>query len=981
MVKAESNSVVWSLPTASRLAAIAFIALVGFGLCPFIHAAAPPNDTCANAQVIPSTGPFPYVTDSVDLSDATILGDPPTPSCPTFPDTASRSVWYRFTPTFSDFYRFSTCADAGAGTTVNDTILAVYRSTNACNSLIEVSGGCADDTCHFQSEIVTFMASGQTFYIVVWQYDDTPPSPGQGLVELLVSPAAPRNDRCETAAPIALNVPIVGTTVSAGDDHQLISTDCFDGVAQTPAATPGRDVVYSFTAPASDSYNIRVRNYNYSPVGSPPGYDLVIYTATECEPDESIVVSNCLAAANRNTSGLSEEINCLPLSVSQTIYIFVDDRYATNRGTAFQLEVTRCSSEREVNGSVEEANTFYSDLSGELNPVNDVDFFALGSFPQGHRVFALLDASAANLPSFEMRVVTTTNTLEFDDRDNDQQFGALSPNIAGTPLASGPSYLRVNLGSSVLTPSGPYHLYAVVQPSQGEAATESEPNNIPLQPNTSSKNYFYGQLPGPGRSSDIDVFAFSAEAGDLIFVSLDGDPLRNNTPVDASLELLNELGSVLLQVDDPNWRSSTNRFDSGLSAITPESPGEALVYRATQTGTYFARVTVPSAAPLAAGSGDYLLSIARNCFAGGGTNTPPIVANLVSSIIGEGQVASLSGKVVDPDAGPRYRVIADFADGTQRVTNTLSVGEYNFEFNHAYSESGNYPVSLRILDNYGGQGVVNTTLIVTNDPPRNAIANLSKANLLEGESVAVSGSFTDAGVGDPHRITIDWGDGSSPSVLDLSAGIYTFNLDHTYQDDPPGDVHTITITVADDDSGTQSLSRNISVSNVAPLLGSLAVTSPIDTGSAATLSASVSDASPLDVLTATINWGDGSSQVTPLPLGSTNFSLTHTYTASLSTNYSIQVSLQDDDGGNASAGTTIHVIAQATPARFKSVRYVGGAVQMTLQGSPSATYRILGSENLKDWTPLASRTADGQGNFQFDDSTPPQRRFYRAVWP
>src|SRR5688572_22023436 len=131
MVKAESNSIVWSLSTEPRLAALFLIALGGFGLCPLIKAAAPPNDTCANAQIIPATGPFPYVTDSVDLSDATTVGDPAAPSCPTFPDTASRSVWYRFTPTFSDFYRFSTCADAGAGTTVNDTILAVYRSTNA----------------------------------------------------------------------------------------------------------------------------------------------------------------------------------------------------------------------------------------------------------------------------------------------------------------------------------------------------------------------------------------------------------------------------------------------------------------------------------------------------------------------------------------------------------------------------------------------------------------------------------------------------------------------------------------------------------------------------------------------------------------------------------------------------------------------------------------------------------------------------------
>src|SRR3954452_21635233 len=66
---------------------------------PFSLRAVPPaNDQCAGAQEVPSNGPFPYATITVDISDATITGDPPRPSCPTFPSTASRSVWYTFTP-------------------------------------------------------------------------------------------------------------------------------------------------------------------------------------------------------------------------------------------------------------------------------------------------------------------------------------------------------------------------------------------------------------------------------------------------------------------------------------------------------------------------------------------------------------------------------------------------------------------------------------------------------------------------------------------------------------------------------------------------------------------------------------------------------------------------------------------------------------------------------------------------------------------
>jgi hypothetical protein len=48
---------------------------------------APPNDTCAGAEVVPAAGPFPYLTAvTADITDATPAGDPPVPSArPTSP--------------------------------------------------------------------------------------------------------------------------------------------------------------------------------------------------------------------------------------------------------------------------------------------------------------------------------------------------------------------------------------------------------------------------------------------------------------------------------------------------------------------------------------------------------------------------------------------------------------------------------------------------------------------------------------------------------------------------------------------------------------------------------------------------------------------------------------------------------------------------------------------------------------------------------
>src|SRR5688572_22004294 len=182
-----------------------------------ILAAPPPNDNCSSAMVIPGTG-FPRLTAAVDISDATKVGEPPMPTCEFFSPTASRSVWYRFTPALDDVYRISTCPESGAGTTVPDTILAVYAGPSGCGGpLTQIPDGCADDTCNLQSEIIARLNATETYYIVVWQFDDSPPASGQGFVQLLVDRAAPVNDVCASATQVHLNIPAFGSTVFAAN--------------------------------------------------------------------------------------------------------------------------------------------------------------------------------------------------------------------------------------------------------------------------------------------------------------------------------------------------------------------------------------------------------------------------------------------------------------------------------------------------------------------------------------------------------------------------------------------------------------------------------------------------------------------------------------------------------------------------------------------------------------------------------------------
>src|SRR5262245_30104143 len=169
-------------------------------------AAPPANDQCPGAAVIPPQGPFPYLAPTEDVLEATSLGDPPAPDCQR---SVSRSVWFAFTPTVSTEYSFSLCSDAPAQTTLDDTVVAVYGSSDgtSAGTLQQIAGGCDDDSCPLNSlqSVLTDLplSAGSTYYVVVFQYGTSAPAPGRSAIQLFVTQAPPSpppaNDRCEGA--------------------------------------------------------------------------------------------------------------------------------------------------------------------------------------------------------------------------------------------------------------------------------------------------------------------------------------------------------------------------------------------------------------------------------------------------------------------------------------------------------------------------------------------------------------------------------------------------------------------------------------------------------------------------------------------------------------------------------------------------------------------------------------------------------------
>lgn len=223
-------------------------------ICSWSALAVPPaNDLCSNAIVIPAPGPFPYLTPVIyNISDATSSGDP-TPSEVCVTAAVSRGIWYKFTPAVTKLYRLSLGPDTQ--TTVPDTVMAVFTSSGGCGGIMtEIS--CNDDSCLTYSVILTNLAAGQTYYIVVWKFGGEAPDPNQTAVQLhvsqpVLSSTPPANDLCSNAEIIPGSGPFpyltaVADTAAAtttGDLH----TACMINFS--------RSVWYRFRPETSGIYN------------------------------------------------------------------------------------------------------------------------------------------------------------------------------------------------------------------------------------------------------------------------------------------------------------------------------------------------------------------------------------------------------------------------------------------------------------------------------------------------------------------------------------------------------------------------------------------------------------------------------------------------------------------------------------------------------------------------------------------------------
>jgi hypothetical protein len=588
--------------------------------------AQPSNDTCAGAQVIPASGPFPFVSIPVQVDGATTTDDPSFTSCGVDID---HSIWYTFTPAESGLYTLSTAASTPTETTVDQTMIAVFTSSGGCAgtfTLLPTSSGvtlgCAAANAFAeigQATLATQLTGGTQYFIGVWVSGmGTVLTPHSSAVQLSVERnLVPSNDTCAGVIPLTINIPKWGTTKSATDDYRLPGgSGCFAGALQVTSTAAGRETVYSFTAPSSGTYELKV-------VGDTSGTNPVLYTSASCPsatPPSDVTVS-CTAASNRTAT--SAEHLLRTLSAGQTEFIFVDDAnsFPDNFGLDYFIQVTSISLEVEANNTPATSNDIACGLGFDLGSSTDIDMFQLGGFTTGSRLFAMVDGGpVSDSLSVDLRLVTATDTLEYDRNGGSPPFGEAGAVIAGGPLSTAQNYLRVNRDETDQAIPG-YRVYSTTQSFVFSAITESEPNGTLGTSDAAISNYFYGTLDGPAPSTDLDMYRTSAVAGQTIFVAVDGDPIRDNSPISLKVALLDPDGHTLVQVHGNQASSSTNSGAGSLTATTPHSPGEGLVFQAPVSGTYYVRIETGTTSSGTTGAGDYLLSISKDCIKGSGTNS------------------------------------------------------------------------------------------------------------------------------------------------------------------------------------------------------------------------------------------------------------------------------------------------------------------------------------------------------------------------
>jgi hypothetical protein len=257
------------------------------------------GDACANATII-SPAALPFTEDSTS-ENANNDVDPTPLGCVS---GAGADVVYTFTPAATGVYSLGV-------TPKNSTFdPSLYVVTDCSNPTASCVAGSNFNSIG-KGEVLTLnLNAGTQYFIIV----DSPFAGGSGPFHFSLRQGGPTNDTCAMPTvidPARLPFLVSGTTVGANNDLNP-QLPCL----RSNQSARGADVIYQFTSPDSQNYQVTV-----TPVGN---YDVTLYILTNCA-----TLAGC-SSSDVNGGGGTESVR-RNLTAGTTYYIVVDG-FGTDAG-------------------------------------------------------------------------------------------------------------------------------------------------------------------------------------------------------------------------------------------------------------------------------------------------------------------------------------------------------------------------------------------------------------------------------------------------------------------------------------------------------------------------------------------------------------------------------------------------------------------------------------------------------------------------
>ncbi|GBC77222.1 putative subtilase-type serine protease [bacterium HR08] len=671
----------------------------------------PPNDECASATPISASS----FTDRVNIWMATSAATDPPQSC-TLGRRNSQSVWYRFTPPSDGAITLSTL---GSG---YDTAIAVY--TGSCTTLQELA--CNDDWGLLPaSQLTMSVRAGTTYLIEITSAGGPVPRPQEATLVFTFrfsSTGAPFD-----AAPTSLLETMSDETFTEMEPNNTLATANLitPDVTVIGTLTPTGDVdVFAFEGSAGQQVTIDVDAQSLTPK-SPADTVVTLYDG------------NGRPLAENDDESVDTRDSLLRFTLPAAGRYAFQIRDAAGRGGpsfAYRARVTLTGGappgriiESEPNNSLAQANaiTPNATIRGTLDPTGDVDFFSFQA-AAGQRVRVDIAAKRLTPPSAADTVVALFDSSGRKLAENDDRAsGQLDSLLEFTLPAPGRYFFSVrDFGNK----GGPAFTYEATVTLTGGAPTrlnESEPNNTFAQAQTITPDVILvGRLDPAG---DVDIFAFTASAGQRLTVDINARTLTPPSEADTVVTLFDNNGAQLAENDDAG-----SSLDSLLTFDIPRT-GRYFVRirnfspKGGPTYTYEAILTLTGAA---SPPGMVTESEPNNSFAQANAITPNVTVSGTINPAGDVDIFAFEARrgqqlLIEVDArsltppSPLDTVVTLFdSRGQQLAENDDADGSTDSRLRFTIPADGRYFFRVRSFEGKGGPDYVYRATVTLTDAAR-----------------------------------------------------------------------------------------------------------------------------------------------------------------------------------------------------------------------------------------------------------------------